>query len=308
MCNWKENVSKLKDAVLVLENESIKLRDKMDVSDVDLKDERSKLYFLKDKSLKLLFKTSYMSLNGYYEQIIDSNITKIYSYSCLGDEVLSAKNIFRKKTSKIGEIEGKIEVKELEINMTLDEAIKLVKEVCHINEELKLDQKEFKNRIKQIREYKKNPLSKKIEVEVCEIKGDTKEVLRTNNEIKEEIKIEETSEVKVDSQTEIKEVKILDESCDFEIAETKLVEIDRIRLSDEQEILKEKLAQDIVKYQNEIEDKVAKNKRTIKDMAINVEKDKEGRKVVYRLRDEKVHKFFAFENLDLNKVHVNIAK
>lgn len=308
MCNWKEKVSNLKDAILVLENESIKLRDKMDASDIDLKDERSKLYFLKDKSLKLLFKTSYMSLNGYYDQIIDSNITKIYSYLCLGDEILSAKNIFRKKTSKIGEIEGKIEAKELDINMTLDEASKLVKEVCHINDELKLDQKEFKNRIKQIREYKKNPLSKKIEVEVCEIKGDTKEVLRTNNEIKEEIKIEETSEIKLNSQKEIKEVEVVKESCDFEIAETKLVEIDRIRLSDEQEILKEKLAQDIVKYQNEIEEKVVKNKRTVKEMAINVEKDKEGRKVVYRLRDEKVHKFFAFENLDLNKVHVNIAK
>ncbi|WXR62380.1 hypothetical protein WG909_03855 [Peptostreptococcaceae bacterium AGR-M142] len=307
MCNWKEKVSNLKDAVLVLENESIKLRDKMDVSDIDLKDERNKLYFLKDKSLKLLFKTSYMSLNGYYDQIIDSNITKIYSYSCLGDEILSAKNIFRKKTSKIGDIKGKIEAKELDINMTLDEAIKLVKEVCHINDELKLDQKEFKNRIKQIREYKKNPLSKKIEVEVCEIKGDTKEVLRTNNEIKEEIKIEETSEIKVDSQKELKE-EVVKDSCDFEVAETKLVEIDRIRLSDEQEVLKEKLAQDIVKYQNEIEEKVAKNKRTVKEMAINVEKDKEGRKVVYRLRDEKVHKFFAFENLDLSKIHVNIAK
>lgn len=307
MCNWKEKVSNLKDAVLVLENESIKLRDKMDASDIDLKDERNKLYFLKDKSLKLLFKTSYMSLNGYYDQIIDSNITKIYSYLCLGDEILSAKNIFRKKTSKIGDIKGKIEAKELDINMTLDEAIKLVKEVCHINDELKLDQKEFKNRIKQIREYKKNPLSKKIEVEVCEIKGDTKEVLRTNNEIKEEIKIEETSEIKVDSQKELKE-EVVKDSCDFEVAETKLVEIDRIRLSDEQEVLKEKLAQDIVKYQNEIEEKVAKNKRTVKEMAINVEKDKEGRKVVYRLRDEKVHKFFAFENLDLSKIHVNIAK
>lgn len=287
MVAWKKEVDTLCKAVLVLDNESLKIREILENSETEsneeLKKKRNEYYYLKDKALKLLYKSSLLEVKGYYSQKVEESTNRVYVMKCFDYEIPTVKKLNRKDMGEnLGVLEGKASYKEDYLDLNVEDAKKAIIESCFISEDgegYAFDEKSFKKKAKDLKALKKSPLKQSVEIEVREVEGE-----------KPAAKAEEKTE-------EVKPV------SEIKIAETKLVEVERIRFDENisvDEAIKEEL-------KAEFKDIIDNNKRMVSKYAPNVYKQKEGRKVVYFV-ESKIEAYIALNELEAKKMHVNIIE
>lgn len=275
MVAWKKEVGMLCEAILVLDNESVKIREILENSETgsneELKKNRNENYYLKDIALKLLYKSSLLEIKGYYSQMMEGLNHKIYITKCFNYEIATVKNLSRKDDAlDLGELKTKTINQETKFGLDVDRAKSIIKEFCFINNngsKYSLDEKKFKERARELKMLKKSPLRKSIDIVVREIIKD------------EEPKVE------------------------FKIDQTKLVEIERIQFLDDADYDLDKKNQ-LKKEFKEIMD----NKKKIDSNHYPiVYKKKDKRKIVYAI-ETGIETYYALKELDVKKIHVKIIE
>ena len=131
------DLSKLKEAIIVIDNEAIKLRNQINnTGEFKDKTKQKKLYSIKDRILYILQKQGLLYSTGYYRQIRKNKESKVFINEIKGviddKKIYSIRN-YRKRYKKNqepveckGEI-GLIDPQTLNSNLGLEEAIKLLK-------------------------------------------------------------------------------------------------------------------------------------------------------------------------------------
>lgn len=129
--------SKLKEAIVLIDNETLKLRDRIKkTGESSDKIKRKKLYSLKDRVLYILQKQGLLYSTGYYKQVRDEVENRVFINKLIGEKddtkIYSIRKYRRRGQKNQRELEcqgeiGLLDPQTLNSNLGLEEAIKLLK-------------------------------------------------------------------------------------------------------------------------------------------------------------------------------------
>ena len=268
---------KIIDALEVINNEALILRDKAKIDKEqakELKNIQKDLYLLKDNVMNKLYRNRILCTVGYYKQILDNSVQRVFVNKIKGNDTeIHSLHCYKNKKyiyKYIGDV-GLIEVKDLDIDLSLFQAMEI------------------------LNEFLARPISRPVNKPKPKVETETKTQAKSESQNKEKTKEKDKT-----SQAE---------KPDYKIKETKLVELSRLRVVRDVHIdcylnpitTQDKKAE-LKKYMDDNKGKYPK------DQAILVHKakdPKDRRRVIYNIEDG-YRRYTLAGELGLDKVYVDI--